>query len=102
MRASLILAAAAALVAGSALAGELVARNGKDEVRLSDAPCAVPQVLPLIPPQAQGEFRAARATIDGQSYLACWRPYGEGVHLIYEDGDQGMVPLRDLKPAPSV
>jgi hypothetical protein len=44
------------------------------------------------------EYKSATAVVDGQTFNACWRPVGNAAHLMYEDGDQGLIPLSDLKP----
>lgn len=92
---------AAALAAGPALAGDLVARQGEDSVRLTDAACANAEVLALVDQREPGfkeEFRRAVATFQGQTYEGCWHRSGDGAHLIYSDGDEGTVPMQALKP----
>jgi hypothetical protein len=88
---------AAALVAAPALADELVASNGNDSVRLSDGPCTSEQVLNRLKPQFHSVLRAASATVQGQTFKACWIVEGHSAHLLYEDGDQGLIPLADFK-----
>jgi len=88
-----VLAAAPAF----ALADNLVARQGDDSVRLNDAPCASEQVLGRLPVEARQEYKAASAQLQGQNFSACWREMGSVAHLIYEDGDQGIIPLQELK-----
>jgi hypothetical protein len=34
----------------------------------------------------------------GQRFQACWRLVGNAAHLVYEDGDQGIIPTTELKP----
>jgi hypothetical protein len=34
----------------------------------------------------------------GQRYQACWRMMGNAAYLVYEDGDQGIIPAAELKP----
>jgi hypothetical protein len=89
---------AAALAAAPALAGDLVARLGSDTIRLADEPCTSQSVLGLLEPQFQSAYKAASAVVQGQTFSACWRTAGQAVHLVYEDGDQGFVPLAELKP----
>jgi len=36
--------------------------------------------------------------VQGRTFAACWRMTPNGAHVMYEDGDQGLVPLSDLKP----
>ncbi len=89
----------AALVVAPAFANDLVAYNGGDSVLLSDSPCANEQVLGHLPPQVQSEFRAASAVLEGHAFTGCWRVMGNAAHLLYEDGDEGLIPLSQLKPA---
>jgi len=88
----------AALATAPAMAGDLVARNGGDSVRLGDAPCTSELVLGLLEPRLQAKYKAASAVVKGQTFTACWRKTGNVAHLLYEDGDQGIVPMAELKP----
>jgi hypothetical protein len=88
----------AALLAAPAFADDLVARHGSDTVRLANSPCASAQVLEAVPVQMRDELHAASAQLQGQSFSGCWRMLGNAVHVLYEDGDQGLIPLTDLKP----
>jgi len=88
----------AALVAAPVLADDLVARNGNDSVRLGEGPCTSELVLARLQPQMHAAYKAASASVDGQNFVACWRVVGNSAHLLYEDGDQGIIPLSDLKP----
>ncbi|MGE4239353.1 hypothetical protein [Ramlibacter sp.] len=98
MRKILLCAALAATALAPAFADELVARQGNDSVRLAEQPCTSEQVLGQLPTGLREDYKAASATVDGRSYRACWRPMGGAAHLLYEDGDQGLIPLSDLKP----
>jgi hypothetical protein len=93
-----VLLVCAALAVAPVFAEELVARNGNDSVRLGDAPCTSELVLARLQPQTRGDYKAASATVDGQSFVACWRVVGNSAHLLYEDGDQGIIPMAELKP----
>lgn len=88
---------AAALLAAPALADELVASNGNDSVRLSSTPCTSDEVLNRLQPQFRAALRDATATVQGKTFKACWVVEGHAAHLLYEDGDQGLIPLRDFK-----
>jgi len=88
---------AAALAAAPALADELVASNGQDYVRLTDKPCSSEQVLQRLTPKLREMMRDANATVGGQPFHACWVVDGDSAHLLYEDGDQGLIPLSDFK-----
>jgi hypothetical protein len=81
----------AALVAASFAASAQVASNGKDWVRLSKEPCT------RVNAPDKAERKAASAFIDGKPYFACWRPLNGQIHLVYEDGDQGLIPLHDFQ-----
>lgn len=87
-----------ALAAAPAMASELVARQGSDTIRLANAACTSEPVLNRLDPQLRSQFRAASAVVQGRTYSACWRMTPTAAHLVYEDGDQGLVPLADLKP----
>jgi hypothetical protein len=90
--------AAAAFATTPSFAQELVARQGDDSVRLSDAACSSELVLRRIDPATAGEYKAASAVFQGQRFTACWRMMGNVAHLVYEDGDQGIIPVAELKP----
>lgn len=96
MRAVAVCIALAAAVA-PALADGLVARQGDDSVRLSETACKSELVLARVEPGTAEEYRAATAVFQGQSFVACWRTMGSVAHLVYEDGDQGIIPLQELK-----
>ncbi len=88
---------AAALLSAPALADELVASSGNDSVRLSNSPCTNEQVLSQLQPQMRATLRDATAVVQGKTFKACWVVEGHAAHLLYEDGDQGLIPLRDFK-----
>lgn len=87
-----------ALAAAPALAADLVARQGGDTVRLADGPCISETVLALLDPQLHSQYKAASAVVQGRTFAGCWRKTGSVAHLLYEDGDQGIVPMAELKP----
>ena len=94
---SFVLLCAAALLAAPAFAEELVASKGNDQVRLTSSPCANPRVLSLLTPQLHPALMEATAVVEGKPFKACWLVDGHAAHLIYEDGDQGLIPLVDFK-----
>lgn len=87
----------ALLVPLPAAAQDLVAREGDDSIRLREKPCEVEAVLSRVPQQFHSQFMAATAVVEGKTFAACWRKAGAAAHLVYEDGDQGIVPLSELK-----
>lgn len=85
---------------GPALAGDLVARQGNDSVRLTDQPCPIMDIIAnSVPEGRRGYLRLARAEFGGQQFTACWVPWGPVVRIFYEDQDQGVIPVEDIKPA---
>ena len=88
---------AAALLAAPAFGQELIASNGKDSVRLSDKPCTSDKVLNQLKPGFRPMMKNANAVVSGQQFQACWVVEGDAAHLLYEDGDQGLIPLSDFK-----
>lgn len=89
---------ASAFAVAPSFAQDLIARQGNDSVRLSEAACKSDLVLSRIEPGTAGEFHAASADFQGQHFQACWRMMGNAAYLIYEDGDQGIIPASELKP----
>lgn len=88
----------AAFAAAPAFSQVLIARQGDDSVRLSEEACKSDLVLSRLEPGMAGEFHAASAVFQGQRFQACWRMMGNAAYLIYEDGDQGIIPATELKP----
>lgn len=78
-------------------AQNLIARQGDDWVRLYDRPCESELVIGRLAPGAAETYRAAVAGFQGQTFQACWRMVGDSAHLVYEDGDQGLIPKGELK-----
>lgn len=87
----------AALLAAPVMAEELVASIGGDSVRLSDSQCANEKVLEQFDPGMRSQLKHAIAVLQGQSLEACWITDGKVAHLVYEDGDVGLVPLSEFK-----
>jgi hypothetical protein len=98
MKALALVAAVAAFSAAPTFAQDLIARQGNDSVRLSEAACASQLVLGRLEAGQHDEFHAATAVFQGQNFVACWRAMGNVAFLMYEDGDQGVIPLQELKP----
>ena len=98
MKAVVFCAALAAFAAAPSFAQDLIARQGDDSVRLSEEACKSQLVLSRLEPSMHGQFHAASAFFQGQRFQACWRMMGNAAYLIYEDGDQGVIPASELKP----
>lgn len=92
---NVLIAASIAAFSASVSAETLIATQDGDTVRITDHPCPqqVHQHLP-VPPQF---FGAALALVSGQSFAGCWRKVGASIHVIYEDGDQGLIPMAEFK-----
>lgn len=95
---AIVFCAALAAAAAPAFSQDLIARQGDDSVRLSEDACKSELVLARLEPGMHGQFRAASAVFQGQRFQACWRMMGGAAYLVYEDGDQGVIPATELKP----
>jgi hypothetical protein len=100
---NLICAAALALAAGTAMAGEAVYKSGGLTVRLTQAECAVPIAM-LVLPQLSSEAPKAASVSDGKvSLQACWVLDSDGdVALVDEAGNGGFLPGAAFKLSPGV
>jgi hypothetical protein len=98
MKAVVFCAALATFSVAPAFAQDLIARQGDDSVRLSEESCKSELVISRLEPGLAKEFRSASAQFQGQRFVACWRMMGNAAYLIYEDGDQGIIPAAELKP----
>lgn len=87
----------AAFAATPAFAGDLVAYEGTDMIRLKPETCTNQTVLNRIDPEVRALFLTASATLQGQHYTACWSITPTAAYLVYEDGDQGLIPLTKLQ-----
>jgi hypothetical protein len=87
---------------GAKAQDSLTAVNGPNSVTLWDSPCVHGETLwrisTMVAPQFRDKFRKARAMVGGKDYFGCWIVEGDMVHLIYEDGDQGLLPIADFAP----
>ncbi len=76
-----------------ALAGDMVATQDGDSLRLMQQPCP-PAVLRHLPEGTRGYFRKALAMVGGREYVGCFAVRVDGLVLVvYEDGDSGLVPV---------
>lgn len=97
MRSKICAALIAASFAVPAFAGERITRMGKDEARFFDSPCVSAQTLARIPAADRKSFSKAQGIVGGQKFFGCWRPLGNSVYILWEDGDQGIIPNSDIK-----
>jgi len=95
---AVVFCAALAAFAAPSFAQDLIARQGDDSVRLSEESCKSQLVISRLDPGMAEQFRSASAVFQGQRFQACWRMMGNAAYLIYEDGDQGIIPATELKP----
>lgn len=75
-------------------------RQGADWVRLHDSACVSAETLARIPAAARDQFSKAQGMHQGQLYFGCWREVGNVVHILWEDGDEGVIPVGILKLLP--
>jgi len=85
----------AALLAAPAVAAPIaVANAGEYRLMLMDDPC---------PAKLEGFLNlAVLSEGNRKTYMACWRLNGPFVDLIYEDGDQGRVPVSEFRKLESL
>lgn len=95
MRSTVIAALLAASFSASAT--DMVARLGKDSVRLTEEPCPV-EVIQHVPQGQRGFFRRAFVQINGHEWSACFAARPDGVVIVvYSDGDVGQIPMQIFK-----
>jgi hypothetical protein len=87
---------AALLAAGPAFASQ-TARVGDDWVRLFDSPCVSMETMARIPPAMRDQFKKVQARFQGQTYFGCYIVRDGAAYVLYEDGDQGIIPLEAFK-----
>jgi hypothetical protein len=70
---------------------------------LTNDPC--PEVVASrVAPAYRDSLLAAKAVVAGKPFYACWvmEPERAAVHLIYEDGDEGMVSVLLFHDEPAI
>lgn len=90
------------VAATAASAQERVIRHGDDEVRIFESPCVHAGTMALLNESVRDLYKKAEGRINGQRYYACWRQVGSLMHVMWEDGDQGMIPAADFKDAVTI
>lgn len=86
------------LLASAPALADSEARQGKDWVRIFDAPCVSAETLGRIPPQAREQFHKAQGVVRGEKFFGCWQWIGDFAYILWDDGDEGAVPKSDFKP----
>lgn len=82
---------------------ERVLRDGDSHIVLTREPCTnrkvVKQVIDAGLPTLLKVLRAARARFGDKTFEACWADRSDlgAVALLYEDGDQGLIPVDRFK-----
>lgn len=97
MKRSLIIIAALLLASGGGYAETRIAQNGNDFVRLTTDVCTAQAVLEAIPEQFRHLVRDGTAYTAGREWHVCWFVDGDQAHLLYEDGDEGSIPMATFK-----
>ena len=68
-------------------------------LRLFSQPCANDRVLARTPPAHRQSLHAGEAKVNGTVYGMCWLALPDGtVGILYEDGDQGRMPIQAFRP----
>jgi hypothetical protein len=93
----------AAMFAASPAFADLVARNGKNELRLMDMPCVHGGILGQLKEEWRPKFKKAMATVQGKTHYACWIDTGDGAYYtIWEDGTGAAYPVEGFVDEPGV
>jgi hypothetical protein len=79
---------------------DMMARSGKNELRLMDTPCRSDTVRELLKEEWRNKFKAAHADVNGIVYAACWIDTGRGAYfVIFDDGDTQVFPATVFFPS---
>lgn len=89
------------LATAPALAEKVFAQGG-DEIRIFDSPCVSVETMNRMPANARAGWNKAQGSIGGQRFFGCWREMTGVVYIIWEDGDQGVVPMIGFKEATEI
>ena len=88
---------AALLCVGPAFAGSYVYEHSPgNAVHLSDVACKHAVILAMVMDEFKDKFRKGRATVNGREYALCWIEAEDRAFMIYEDADQGVLPMREF------
>ena len=83
-------------------ADEFEARAGDVVVRIAGGKCTNKVVLDQIESTYHAQFRKAELKGNGTSKKGCWTVDTNGVFVIFENGEQGYIPLEMFKPVETI
>jgi hypothetical protein len=82
---------------------DLVARNGRNELRLIESPCVHGGTLAHLKEEWRPKFKKASATIGGGHVYACWIDTGDGTYyVLFESGESLLIPVQAMLDEPGV
>jgi hypothetical protein len=98
-----LLGAALLCAALSANAAPVARHPNGDTAQLLETACPA-AVTAMVPESLRPQYRAAVVVASGQRYVACWMavPARGFVHLVFADGDQGIVPMGEFHDEPGI
>lgn len=99
----IVLCAGAALLAFSAMADDMLFRQGDLSIRLMQAPCEVPFAATAIASVIKNPAQAVEVMQGSRKVAGCWAiDEDQDVLVITEDRQGGYIPAAAFKRAPSV
>lgn len=76
-----------------------VFRDPTGQVILRDnVPCPAVVLAHIPEKEVHDRFSKADTIVDGKPFVACYAESGPAVFLVFEDGDQGVLPQDSFKP----
>lgn len=76
------------------------AHQGADWVRIWNSPCVSAETLARIPQEERAAFQKVQGYVGGKLAFGCALQRGGMYFILWEDGDQGVVPASELKQDP--
>jgi hypothetical protein len=76
------------------------AHQGADWVRIWNSPCVSAETLARIPQEERAAFQKVQGYVGGKLAFGCALQRGNMYFILWEDGDQGVVPASELKQDP--
>jgi hypothetical protein len=94
-----VVAAFALFTAEAAGPVDFIARQGSDSVIIhTTSACSNEKIIARAPERFRDSLVSAKGHFQGKDFDACAFPYGESVYVLYDDGDNGMIPMSEFKP----